>query len=383
MDYLNSTFKIKSSVDVYLIDSEEQLKNEVFIQFYKINTRKKLKIKASSDVAFIIAELDGERSLNSILKKRKINVEPSEVESLINFLLIKDIIEFSSPEGIASRQMDRFSRQINYLDELLPSVTGIELQEKINKQRIVIIGVGAVGSTAAIHLARAGVSDFILVDYKSINNASLQRHFYANKENIGQHKCEALKNYLLQINKNCKIEIIDKKIKPKTKLSKIIPSSSTLVIHSADEPYIGHITIKLGRFLWHKEIPLFVLGGFDAHLMSSGELIKKGVTPCADCCSNTFSKALQNWKPTYLENSKLELLEKKVDTNKSTDISSSGGTASMSLFSVSLAMIKIFYAILNIPYPHFNKRKEFLVNQGSFTSFEMSSQDDCYFCNER
>lgn len=99
------------------------------------------------------------------------------------------------------------------------------------------------------------------------------------------------------------------KLIPTTNLSSIIPDDTDLIINTCDEPYIGHTSLKLGRYAQARAIPLYVSGGFDAHLMSSGELIFPPHTPCIDCAQNTFSKALKGWKPVYsiVNNPQLDL----------------------------------------------------------------------------
>jgi hypothetical protein len=46
-----------------------------------------------------------------------------------------------------------------------------------------------------------------------------------------------------------------------------------LIVNAADEPYIGYTSIKLSRYAVKNSLPLFVAGGFDAHLASIGEMI--------------------------------------------------------------------------------------------------------------
>ena len=100
---------------------------------------------------------------------------------------------------------------------------------------------------------------------------------------------------------------------PQTDLNNWITDDVDLVINGCDEPYIGHTSLKIGRFLQKKNIPMYVMGGFDAHLMSSGELVFSPYTPCIDCCQQTFQKALTNWKPTYTEVEKPEILIKEIN----------------------------------------------------------------------
>ncbi|MBC7337141.1 MAG: ThiF family adenylyltransferase, partial [Clostridia bacterium] len=54
--------------------------------------------------------------------------------------------------------MERYSRQILFRP------IGLRGQEKLAKSRVLIIGLGALGSTLANNLARAGIGSLRLVD---------------------------------------------------------------------------------------------------------------------------------------------------------------------------------------------------------------------------
>ncbi|HFK3157187.1 TPA: ThiF family adenylyltransferase, partial [Citrobacter sedlakii] len=112
-----------------------------------------------------------------------------------------------------------------------------------------------------------------------------------------------------------------------------------LIINTCDEPYIGHTSLKLGRYAQARAIPLYVSGGFDAHLMSSGELIFPPHTPCIDCAQNTFSKALKGWKPVYsiVNNPQLDLSKSVYDNYIP---GGPGGLAMMNGFSANLSCMK-------------------------------------------
>ena len=131
------------------------------------------------------------------------------------------------------------------------------------------------------------------------------------------------------------------------------------------------------------------MGGFDAHLMSSGELVFPPKTPCIDCCQQTFQKALTNWKPTYTDIDDPEKLINSDFVNKDlireiSNIGGSGGLSSMSLFSANLSCLRIIQFLVGDKNFDFKtERYEYLLEQGIFTKFEMLKQKNkCPICNE-
>ncbi|MCP4995870.1 MAG: molybdopterin-synthase adenylyltransferase MoeB [Gammaproteobacteria bacterium] len=105
-------------------------------------------------------------------------------------------------------QLLRYSRQI-----MLPSI-GIEGQEHLSNARVVIIGMGGLGSPVAMYLAAAGVGTLILVDFDRVDLTNLQRQIIHTTERIGDLKVDSARETLSRINPECHIETIDQKLTP-------------------------------------------------------------------------------------------------------------------------------------------------------------------------
>lgn len=71
--------------------------------------------------------------------------------------------------------------------------------EKIRKQRIVIVGVGGVGSWVATMLIRSGVSTIRIIDFDQVSLSLLNRHAVATLQDVGTQKVKCMKTHLHQI----------------------------------------------------------------------------------------------------------------------------------------------------------------------------------------
>jgi tRNA A37 threonylcarbamoyladenosine dehydratase len=78
--------------------------------------------------------------------------------------------------------------------------------QNISEIKIIIAGLGGVGSWACIALARSGVENFIIIDKDKIDPSNINRQAIAFSDNIGQPKVEVMKKHLLAINPNIKVE---------------------------------------------------------------------------------------------------------------------------------------------------------------------------------
>ena len=91
-------------------------------------------------------------------------------------------------------QLLRYARQI-----LMPQF-GIESQQKLLDSHIAIIGLGGLGSPAALYLAAAGVGELTLVDDDELDLTNLQRQIAHQEHNIGTNKTLSAKETLHALN---------------------------------------------------------------------------------------------------------------------------------------------------------------------------------------
>ena len=92
------------------------------------------------------------------------------------------------------------------------ALLGKENIEKLSKKRITIVGTGGVGGYVAIMLARAGIENLKLIDFDVVSSSNINRQVVARTNTLGRAKVEVLKEDLLLINENLKIEAINAKI---------------------------------------------------------------------------------------------------------------------------------------------------------------------------
>ena len=123
-------------------------------------------------------------------------------------------------------QLLHYSRQI-----MLPHF-GIEGQQQLRDAHVVIMGIGGLGSPAALYLAASGVGTLTLVDFDTVDNSNLQRQIIHNTGNIGASKVSSAKDTLLALNPETTVHCIDKQLS----LDELMPliSDASCVIDATD-----------------------------------------------------------------------------------------------------------------------------------------------------
>ncbi|TQV84790.1 molybdopterin-synthase adenylyltransferase MoeB [Exilibacterium tricleocarpae] len=88
----------------------------------------------------------------------------------------------------------RYSRQI-----MLPEID-LQGQEKLLAARVLVVGLGGLGSPVAMYLAAAGVGSLVLADFDRVDLSNLQRQIVHRTARIGAAKVESAAATLRELN---------------------------------------------------------------------------------------------------------------------------------------------------------------------------------------
>ncbi|MBV7274853.1 tRNA threonylcarbamoyladenosine dehydratase [Clostridiaceae bacterium UIB06] len=124
---------------------------------------------------------------------------------------------------------------------------GKEALQKLSNSKIVVFGLGGVGSFTLEALARAGVGHLILVDDDTICLTNINRQIHATFETISKSKVQTLRDRVLSINPKCNVEIHQTFVK-EDNIEEIIPLDADYVIDAIDT-----VSSKLSLIVWCNE----------------------------------------------------------------------------------------------------------------------------------
>ncbi|EJT5920575.1 tRNA threonylcarbamoyladenosine dehydratase [Clostridium perfringens] len=110
---------------------------------------------------------------------------------------------------------------------------GKDALDKLAKSKVMVFGVGGVGSFTVEALSRAGVGNLILVDDDTVCLTNLNRQIHATYKTISKNKVEVMKERVLSVNRNCNVETIQVFVTPDN-LEEIIPDDVDYVVDAID-----------------------------------------------------------------------------------------------------------------------------------------------------
>lgn len=124
-------------------------------------------------------------------------------------------------------------------------------QEKIQQSTVLIIGMGGLGSPAALYLAAAGVGQIIISDFDVVEESNLQRQIIHSNASIGQLKTHSARDRIHALNPDCQVECIDYELVGDTLLQEI--EKATIVLDCSDN---FATRFAINRFCVESKTPL-------------------------------------------------------------------------------------------------------------------------------
>ena len=125
--------------------------------------------------------------------------------------------------------IERYKRHI-----LIKNIGG-QGQKKLGKAKVLLVGLGGIGSTVLQHLAAAGIGKIGLVDQDTVALSNLQRQTVYTHADIGRKKVSVASNFIRNLNKNVDVFEYDFFLKPNNS-TKII-GEYDVVLDGSDVTY--------------------------------------------------------------------------------------------------------------------------------------------------
>ncbi len=116
----------------------------------------------------------------------------------------------------------------------LEVLIGKENVNKIKKTKVLLVGLGGVGSFALESLIRNGIENITLVDFDTVDVTNLNRQLIALSNNIGEYKADVSQKRAEAINSKCKVTVINERL-DENNINEIMANNYDYVVDAIDD----------------------------------------------------------------------------------------------------------------------------------------------------
>jgi|PersoiStandDraft_1058852.scaffolds.fasta_scaffold21811_2 molybdopterin/thiamine biosynthesis adenylyltransferase/rhodanese-related sulfurtransferase len=128
---------------------------------------------------------------------------------------------------LSSAELRRYARHV-----ILPQV-GVAGQERLKASSVLVVGLGGLGSPAALYLAAAGVGRLGLVDFDRVDESNLQRQVMHGTSSVGVAKTESARARLHDLNPHVELRTHDEPLTTTNALALI--GSYDVIVDGTDQ----------------------------------------------------------------------------------------------------------------------------------------------------
>lgn len=119
---------------------------------------------------------------------------------------LEDAALAPSPAVFSPAEVARYRRNFDFFSYFhLPPLSGYDLQERLKRARVTVLGLGGLGAFVALSLAAVGVGDLLLVDDDRVEASNLNRQVLYTERDLGQPKVAAAVRRLAEVNPHVRL----------------------------------------------------------------------------------------------------------------------------------------------------------------------------------
>ncbi len=245
-----------------------------------------LRYSAGADVHIEDPDVEGRRLLDALDGSlERIELEARFGQEAVGNLLAQleelGLVEDAADDDLISGSVtERFDRQIRYFSDITTGPPPSQCQARLESARVVVLGMGGLGGSAALSLASCGIGEMLLIDGDRVEASNLNRQILYTETDIGRFKVEAATDRLAAFNSRVRLAAIPEPIDSEEAVGDAIEGYD-LVIDSADWP-AHDIEEWVNRACFAAEIPYITMSHFPP-IARVGPFYIPGVTGCFAC----------------------------------------------------------------------------------------------------
>jgi molybdopterin/thiamine biosynthesis adenylyltransferase len=238
--------------------------------------------------------MDGTRTEQGIVEelvRRRPDIDGESIQGAIAMIVENGYVEEAAaapPPEFSPEELERYSRNNNYFSwvDTAPRQSPYELQLRLKRSRVCILGLGGSGSPVALSLAAVGVGSILCVDCDVVERSNLNRQLLYQEDDIGKSKVAVAVERLQRMNSHIKVTGLELRVNTADDLLPLMNDADLLML-CADTPRdrIQHIVNEAAL----RTKKPWIISAYAGPMLVVGTYLPF-TTPCAVCAQHQYEK---------------------------------------------------------------------------------------------
>jgi molybdopterin/thiamine biosynthesis adenylyltransferase len=277
---------------VDITDTHPRLRNcvlvfrrEDLLQFVSLSDLRVKEFRATDAVIELMPLLDGTRSVAELRAAFAVSTQD-------DVRIVDECLELLRSERLLGRGEKwtgdpRYARQGLLFEEFIATFEHLpasarQLQDRLGDARVVVVGIGGVGSWALHCLALAGVGQLDIVDPDVVDVSNLNRQALYSTADVGVAKVTAAAARIAEVNDGPVLTGHRRSVRSASDLTDILESAD-LVISCGDDPDPFTLSDVVADSAHAAGTPHIVGGAYGGNIGSPGVTVIPGESTCWRC----------------------------------------------------------------------------------------------------
>lgn len=234
----------------------------------------------------LLSALDGSRTADELERDFGVERVRDALAQLSELGLLDDAAD---DDRVSARERARYDRQLRYFSDLASdSLAPSEYQRRLREARVVILGLGGLGSWASYALACCGVGELVLLDGDRVEESNFNRQILYREHDVGRLKAEAAAEALAAFDSACRLTPLPSRLESVAAVSDVVQGAD-FVVNGADWP-AHDIERWVNEACFAAGVP-FITMSHSPPAARVGPLYVPGATGCFACQEATYRGA--------------------------------------------------------------------------------------------
>jgi molybdopterin-synthase adenylyltransferase len=242
-----------------------------------------LRIEQPDEVARgLLAALDGTRTVAELGR----DFGRERVADALAALSSAGLLEDGADDALVTpRERARHDRQLRYFSDVAAAGAPSEHQRRLREARVLMLGVGGLGSWASYALACCGIGELVLVDHDRVEESNFNRQILYRERDVGRVKVHVAAEALRDFDSVCRLVPVERRLEDVAGVRELAEHAD-VVVNSADWP-AHDIERWVNQACFEAGVP-FITMSHSPPVGRVGPLYVPGVTGCFACQEATY-----------------------------------------------------------------------------------------------